>query len=203
MAGPPATLCTDRTSIIVDEGAIDLCPQGEEVYTAAEALHPGQDITCVKLLEHSTALKRYIGMPVADLAGYLLDSMSTEPSCNVCYTPDSQHVNRFLAVPRHVCCMLCAACRQHADDLVYRVSIDSWWQASLILGDHVILAHSLECVSLGASCGKKAPLQPSIRTCTCRTVLSGQNPFLFFPDTGTCSCFGWTRMVTCVVITTV
>ena len=106
VAGPPATLCTDRTSIIVDEGVIELCPQGEEVYTAAEALHPGQDITCVKLLEHSTALKLYIGMPVANLAGYLLDSMSTEPSCNVCYTPDSQHVNRFLVVPRHVCCAL-------------------------------------------------------------------------------------------------
>ncbi len=47
VAGPPATLCTDRTKITVDEGGIELCPQGEEVYTVAEALHPGQDVTYV------------------------------------------------------------------------------------------------------------------------------------------------------------
>jgi len=46
-------------------------------------------------------------MSVANLAVYLFDSMSAVPSCNVCDTPGSQHVNRFLAVPRHVCCMLC------------------------------------------------------------------------------------------------
>ncbi len=107
VAGPPATLCPDRTNITVDEGTIELCPQGEEVYTAAEALLPGQDITYVKLLEHSTALKLCVGMSVANFAVYLFDSMSAEPSCSVCYTPGSQHVNRFLAVPRHVCCMLC------------------------------------------------------------------------------------------------
>ncbi|KAL0024570.1 hypothetical protein WJX79_009165 [Trebouxia sp. C0005] len=49
VAGPPARLCPDLSNITVDEGAIKLCPQGEEVYTAAEALHPGQDITDLQL----------------------------------------------------------------------------------------------------------------------------------------------------------
>ncbi|KAL0023092.1 hypothetical protein WJX77_000674 [Trebouxia sp. C0004] len=49
VAGSPATLCTDRSNITVDEGAIELCPLGEEVYTANEALHPGQDITDLQL----------------------------------------------------------------------------------------------------------------------------------------------------------
>ena len=104
VAGPPATLCPDSTKITVDEGAtaIELCPQGEEVYTAAEALHPGQDITYVNLHEHSTALKLCVGISVATFAVYLFDSMSTQPSCNVCYTPGSQHVNRCL-----VCCTFC------------------------------------------------------------------------------------------------
>ena len=47
VAGPPATLCTDRSNITVDEAGIELCPQGQELYTAADALHPGQEITYV------------------------------------------------------------------------------------------------------------------------------------------------------------
>lgn len=77
-------MCPDLSNITVDEGAIKLCPQGEEVYTAAEALHPGQDITYVTLLKHSAALELCVGMSVVNLAVYLFDSMSTKPSCNIC-----------------------------------------------------------------------------------------------------------------------
>ncbi len=65
----------------------------------------------VKLLEHSTALELCAGMSVANFAVYLSDSMSAEPSCNVCHTPGSQHVNQFLAMPS-----MSAACS--ADNLV-------------------------------------------------------------------------------------
>jgi len=91
VAGPPATLCLDRTNITVDEGAIELCPQGGEVYTAAEDVHPGQDIMYVKLHVRSIVLKLCPGMSAANFAVYLVHSMSTQPSCNVCYTPGSQH----------------------------------------------------------------------------------------------------------------
>lgn len=46
VAGPPAQLCTSKTNVTVGGAAVEVQgAEGEEVYTAAEALHPGQEMT--------------------------------------------------------------------------------------------------------------------------------------------------------------
>ena len=103
VAGPPATLCTDRSNITVDEGLIELSPQGEDVYTAAEALHPGQDITYVILSPHFVSYS--LG------CGASCDSHQTSWLESVCICGVRQNqcqTSRALCcigtLCRHVCC---------------------------------------------------------------------------------------------------